>query len=202
MEKTPKIEGETSFQHPQLQSQQPFSGQVYSNILDNAGINQELERVNEKFGELDRKRVNLTTDIIGLFETVTSAPTGTPIGPWGQIKIYNNKLYFYDSVSKTWDSTAGSGSQGGLVNAAGTAGAYFPAGWSVARPSTGVYTVTHNLGSTSYAVVCTIIGSAVITIYNITNRGSNSFTITFYNQTGSITWAAANTDFDFILTTT
>lgn len=38
-----------------------------------------------------------------------------------------------------------------------------PAGWTISHPSTGIYTITHNLGTTNYIVLVTAIdnGSAI-----------------------------------------
>lgn len=55
-------------------------------------------------------RVDLDTDIIGLFEVVSSVPTGTPKGLYDQIKIYSSggtrRLYCYEYVSQSWRYTA------------------------------------------------------------------------------------------------
>lgn len=51
-------------------------------------------------------RINLSTDILGLFETVSVAPTGTPRDLYDQVKIYVNsttyRLYWYDSSGHVW----------------------------------------------------------------------------------------------------
>ncbi|MCK9371052.1 hypothetical protein M0R04_14165 [Candidatus Dojkabacteria bacterium] len=43
---------------------------------------------------------------IGVFETVTAAPTGTPTNMINQIKIYTNgstyRLYWYDAKNNVW----------------------------------------------------------------------------------------------------
>lgn len=52
------------------------------------------------------QRINLNTDILGLFETVSAAPSGTPRDLYDQVKIYVNgatyRLYWYDSVGHAW----------------------------------------------------------------------------------------------------
>lgn len=53
-----------------------------------------------------------TQNLFGLFETVTTAPTGYPVGggPWAQVKIHYNsvgpvwKLYIYDTLNNVWKS--------------------------------------------------------------------------------------------------
>lgn len=47
------------------------------------------------------QRINLF-DIFGFIETLSAAPTGTPSNIYGQFKIYNGVLYYYDFVSGTW----------------------------------------------------------------------------------------------------
>lgn len=51
-------------------------------------------------------RINLNTDILGLFEVVSVAPTGVPRDVYDQIKIYVNsttyRLYWYDNVGHVW----------------------------------------------------------------------------------------------------
>jgi len=53
----------------------------------------------ERVGRLERKPINLNTDIIGLFETVSVAPTAVPANAYQQVKIYSNagtfRIYFY-----------------------------------------------------------------------------------------------------------
>lgn len=55
---------------------------------------------------LEEKRVNLNTDVFGLFETVSAAPTGVPRDLYDQIKIYVNggtyRLYVYDVTGRAW----------------------------------------------------------------------------------------------------
>lgn len=50
--------------------------------------------------------VQRTQDIFGMFQTVTSAPTGTPRNFAEQIKVYSSggtfRIYIYDTVSNAW----------------------------------------------------------------------------------------------------
>lgn len=68
-------------------------------------------------------------------------------------------------------------------------------GWSAAKDSTGVYTVTHNLGVDTYSVVVTPVG-AVRRSYSVSSKGADSFTVSIYDEA---TAAVADTAFDFIL---
>lgn len=56
--------------------------------------------------EWEVDHVDLTTDIFGLFETVSTAPTNAPKGPYDQVKIYVNgatyRLYWYDGTANVW----------------------------------------------------------------------------------------------------
>ena len=63
----------------------------------------------------------------------------------------------------------------GNVNSNGTASTPFPTGWSSSRITTGIYTITHNLGSTNYAVVATAIGGN--SVVHINSPGSTTFGI-------------------------
>lgn len=55
---------------------------------------------------LNSTRINLNTDIIGLFEVVTAAPTIIPKSPYDQIKIAviagTSYIYVYDQVNHAW----------------------------------------------------------------------------------------------------
>lgn len=76
----------------------------------------------------------------------------------------------------------------------GAAGTPFPTGWSASKNSTGNYTITHNLGTTSYVVVATPVGNDTIHAV-ILSTGSNSFVVVTANNAGS----DADCDFMFIL---
>ncbi len=95
----------------------------------------------------------------------------------------------------------------GLIDAAGAApaaaayggkvisgSATLPAGWSMAVDSgTHIYTITHNLGVTTYSVVALPASFALQA--NLLSHGSTTFTIEFDNSSGT----AFTTDWDFAL---
>lgn len=63
----------------------------------------------QRIDALERKvngSINLSTDITGLFEVVSSVPSGKPKSPYEQIKIYENggthQLYWYDYINDAW----------------------------------------------------------------------------------------------------
>lgn len=95
-----------TFQHPQPQSEQPIYGQVYSETPDNATLVQMVQDLQREVQELKMKRINFNTDIIGLYESVTVAPTIKPTSPYEQIKIATiagtTSLYVYDVGNLTW----------------------------------------------------------------------------------------------------
>ena len=84
---------------------------------------------------------------------------------------------------------------GGNVTSAGAAGTLFPSGWSVAHTGTGFYTITHNLGTTSYAVVTSALDNASA-ISGIRSINTNTFVITTLDST----FNPADTAFHFLLT--
>ena len=82
---------------------------------------------------------------------------------------------------------------GGAITS--TAGGVFPTGWTVAvNGSTKIFTVTHNLNTTSYSVVS--IPASFALQANLLTHGINTFTIEFDNSSGT----AFVTDWDFVLT--
>lgn len=95
-----------SFQHPQKQSQQPEYNQVFTAVPDLAGLIEQVQDLENKVHILDAQRVNLNTDIIGMFETLTVAPTGVPFNIFQQIKIAKisgtSYLYVYDTLNHVW----------------------------------------------------------------------------------------------------
>lgn len=49
------------------------------------------------------------TDVLtisGAIPTIASAPTHTPVKFADQFRIYNNRLYVYDTTNNTWKYTA------------------------------------------------------------------------------------------------
>lgn len=99
-------EEKPTFEHPQPQSNQPEYGQVANTAPDLGTVASDLSALSAKVLQMQNDRINLNTDIIGLFETVTVAPTGVPLGPWSQVKIATiagtTYLYVYDTASNTW----------------------------------------------------------------------------------------------------
>lgn len=105
MADTPKTDAELAtphFQHPQPQKSQPEAGQVFGGTSD---VGDQVADLQKKISDMDNTRINFNTDLIGLVETVTVTPTGVPTSPYRQLKIFNGKWYYYDSLNNVWLST-------------------------------------------------------------------------------------------------
>jgi hypothetical protein len=77
----------------------------------------------------------------------------------------------------------------------GGSSSVLPGGWTITNPGTGHYTITHNLGTTSYSVTANSAygaGGGMIAIVPI----ANSFDVYVYNETGT---ALINATFYFTL---
>ena len=98
---------------------------------------------------------------------------------FGLAEFYNEKGILLPTVGRV--------SSGGVLSGAGS-------GWSASNDSTGVYTITHNIGSSAYSVVAVVEASSGDYKCKIGSRGSNSFTVRV-DQTGTL----ANAAFNFIL---
>jgi len=100
----------------------------------------------------------------------------------------------YDSGSGILDWKSVPSVNYGYVNSGASMGTN-PSGYSVSSGGTGIYTVTHNLGTTAYAVTCTARASTVKNI-SVSARNSNSFTVRIANLSDAL----EDNDFMFILT--
>lgn len=100
------MEEKPTFQHPQSQSNQPAYGQIANVTPDTSVLVQQIQDLSRRIEAMENKRINLNTDIIGLFETLTVAPTITPTSPFEQIKLVviagTYYIYMYNTSSKTW----------------------------------------------------------------------------------------------------
>lgn len=85
---------------------------------------------------------------------------------------------------------------GGQITNNGTAAIpYGPSGWTVSRSSLGITVVTHNLGTTSYAVTATTV--AVLSRgTRISAFATNNFTINTFN---TVDGALTDTDYHFVV---
>ena len=102
-----------------------------------------------------------------------------------EIDVFGYPEFFNGRGFKT--PTVGRVSSGGTLSGGGS-------GWSASNDSTGVYTITHNLGSSAYSIVATVEASSGDLKCKIGTRSSNSFVVRC-DSAGTLTNAA----FDFIL---
>ena len=128
------------------------------------------------------ERENLKNNLFEGFGTPTSSDAKVYLDV-----IWKDKHYFIPTGLRSIFS--------GSVASNGTATS-LPTGWTSTKDSTGVYTVTHNLGSASYAVVVTAVGPN-----NITNLNgavaANTFGVAIQD---SATQTLNDKAFNFILT--
>lgn len=98
------------FEHPQPQTTQPAVGQVFQAVPDTTALATQIQQLQRRIEAIENKRINFNTDIIGLFETITAAPTQTPTSPYEQIKIAliagTYYLYVYNNNNMTWKRVA------------------------------------------------------------------------------------------------
>lgn len=132
-------------------------------------------------------------DLDGVFETLDADPTGNPRDVYGQVKINgtDRTVCVRDTKNGVWICLGQETTYGGYVKN-GAADTPFPTGWSVSHPTTGNYTVTHDLGHSNYVVVVT---PSNVTIPHYTSRGTTNFVVNFRN----VALADTDTDFFFIL---
>lgn len=83
----------------------------------------------------------------------------------------------------------------GAVQSDGTADTPFPTGWSCSNTGTGVYLVTHNIGSATGYVVSATIDDVTQGSIITTERDSNSFDVEITDATGAL----SNEGFNFVV---
>lgn len=133
-------------------------------------------------------------ELTGFIEVLTTAPTYKARRFWEQIKLLSNgSLHIYDNEVGAWRILRAPFA--GVFNADGSLGSPFPTGWSVNKTGTGTYVITHNLGTTDYAVVATPFG--FYNIVQVASQGSNSFELYAVDRASG---ASSNTAMNFILT--
>lgn len=68
---------------------------------------------------------------------------------------------------------------------------YAPAGWTITKTGTGVYTITHNMGNSSYIVLPALVNTVPL-LTTVSNYQDNSFVISIFNQSGTLTDSSFN----------
>lgn len=71
--------------------------------MDKDKYKNEIEKVDHNLTPVQETR---TKNVIGMFDTVSTAPTAVPYNWQDQVKIYVNgstyRLYWYDTNANTW----------------------------------------------------------------------------------------------------
>lgn len=109
--KTDAEVAEPHFQHPQPQSQgKPAADQIDTGQISTSDQLRDLTNRIQELETTARGRVVFNTGLIGLFESLTAAPTGLPLSPYDQVKIAKisgtTYLYIYDYNQKTGGSAS------------------------------------------------------------------------------------------------
>jgi hypothetical protein len=107
----------------------------------------------------------------------------------------------YNTDGSTGWALAGAGGSGNVSNVyagsvvSNAAAAYFPTGWSFSRTGAGIYTITHNLGTTNYSVNITPIG-IVADFAAAYTKTTTQFSVVIANSST----VPVDSNFDFIVT--
>jgi hypothetical protein len=134
--------------------------------------------------------------IFGGFPKVSTTPTWKPrsFREAFALKTGSATIYYYDFGPNVWRSVSpGSTSYAGIVDAGATA-EIVPTGWSVGV-SANIYTVSHNLGTTSYSVVVSPMADLTHFVIEDIVIGANTFTVRFTNTAG----VSTTTKWHFVL---
>jgi hypothetical protein len=115
----------------------------------------------------------------------------------GAATIYDHRIRggSIPIVSLASGGGSGGGCYVGHVASGGSAGTPFPSGWSVAHTSTGVYTITHDLGDTNYEVAITPY-DGYLRFFEY-DKDSSTIIARFFNISAS----PADAEFGFIVAT-
>jgi hypothetical protein len=66
----------------------------------------ELKEIKPEYAEPKMETQQRASDVFGMFQTVSVAPTSTPINWFNQVQIYINgathRLYVYDTSTNAW----------------------------------------------------------------------------------------------------
>jgi hypothetical protein len=133
----------------------------------------------------------------GMFQTPDVVPTHVARKLDEQIKIFSGKAYIYDTASGTWIALITVSDvpvYSAVVESDGTktSGSSI---LSVVKTPTGVYTITHNLGHTTYSAVAVGYSSGTLFLALITDLNSNSVVVRTFNTS----FAATDSAFQIII---
>lgn len=103
----PKIGGE-SFSQPKIKN--PLSSEPTDGLTQEVRDYIDRKIIEHQHNGVDASRTDLDA-LQGLFETVSSVPTGIPNDVFDQIKIYKNgatyRLYWFEGAANTWRYATG-----------------------------------------------------------------------------------------------
>ena len=130
------------------------------------------------------------------YKNIANVPAPTPTGVTSLIAGTGISVSSATGAVTVTNTQTSAVIHGGQIVSGGTAGTFFPSGWTVASLGTGHYQVTHNLGTTNYAVVAMCSPDArTCDLYAFTNNTFDIVIIDIYDNPD-------DGNVQFILTTT
>jgi hypothetical protein len=118
-----------------------------------------------------------------------------PVSYWkNSTTNYAGASVIVNSTATGLTFSAGTGKTFVGIVSSNAAGAFFPAGWSVAHTGTGLYTITHTIGNTNYAPFATPFGQLFPPNIN-SSLGATTFELGFSDTSGHF----QDTDFVFLV---
>lgn len=111
----------------------------------------------------------------------------------GDADDYSHEVHIFGELrteNGLWDTNAGTMSSSGVITDGGTNALTM----SVSH-STGIYTISHGLGTSSFAALITLRNSTATLLATVSAKSSSSYTVRIGNTSGTLTDAA----FDFFL---
>ncbi len=179
---------------------------IYPSQTDSSSVSAQFSMTNTNIhghsgAATDGGQINFN-NLIGNFETVSEVPTGIPSTPYDQIKIFyknlvpiSSSIYWYSTIDKGWHHADENPMYTGIF-VSSTAQYRSPYGWTITSPSTGNFTITHNLSNTDYIVIATAGDSTGISGVYVPSFSANSF-----NIVTTVGGAVAQAGFTFSLST-
>lgn len=147
--------------------------------------------------DTDDLELAIDTDTLYLAGTTATGPFN--IKPKGAVILYRTQSteWIAMPLGSSIISPVAATTYAGYVGSDGSTGNDLPTGWTAAQDATGLYTVTHNLGSTDYFVTFCIDGTTTPgRVQSGVIRAANSFQVGWYSQTDSV---RSDVNFQFIL---
>ena len=116
--------------------------------------------------------------------------------PWLYTVLNESLVAMKDRDDQLADAIDAGGGLGGYpvsvtVNSGILSVNYAPASWTITKTGTGVYTITHNLGTTDYIALPALVSTTPLLV-TASNYQNNSFVISIFNQSGTLTDSSFN----------